>query len=94
MELSDRRSNVCVDPVSAQAVRGAVKEAVLFDAISLIRLHELTTLVATLTADPYARVRALRRCSPGVAVDPFATVDVVVAFKCASVYVRLSANIL
>ena len=91
MELSDRRSNVCVDPVSAQAVRGAVKEAVLFDAISLIRLHELTT---TLTADPYARVRALRRCSPGVAVDPFATVDGVVAFKCASVYVRLSANIL
>ena len=93
MELSDRRNRVCVEPVSAQAMWGAVKKALLCDAISLIRLHVPTRRGADFTAGPYVRVR-LRRWSPGVAVDPLATEDGVVALICASVYVVLSASIL
>ena len=92
--LSERRSKVCVDPVSAHAFKWAVKEAVSYRAISLITLHEPMTLDANFTADPYERVRLLRRCSPGVDVDPFATIDGVVAVKCASVYTLASASIL
>ena len=68
--LSERRSKVCVDPMSVQAFKWAVKEAVSYRAISLITLHEPMTFDANFTADSYERVRLFRRCSAGVAVDP------------------------
>lgn len=94
MELSERRRRVCVDPVSAQTFECAVKEASSWFAIFLITLPEPMTLYANFTATSYTRVRLFRRCSPGIAVDPFATMVGVLAVKCASVYIMLSASIL
>ena len=83
--LSERRSRVCVDPVSAHAMEEAVKEALSRCAIVLVTLQQPITFCADFTAGTYDRVRLVLRYSPGVAVDPLATIDGEVAFKCASV---------
>lgn len=82
--LSERLSRVCVEPVSAHAMEEAVKEALSRCAIVLVTLQQPITFCANF-AGTYDRVQLVLRCSPGVAVDPLATIDGVVAFKCASV---------
>ena len=50
--LSERRSKVCVDPVSAHAMEEAVKEALSRCVVELITLLQPTTLRANFTAVP------------------------------------------